>query len=284
MFGRGTSKRDAVRFYNCVTVDATGAALLATVAAKHLGEAAALATKRGGQLAAAAPVEAEFIDEAAKAAAGAPQPIEASSATSSTSADRTLPWCFPRGLVQRWTGAALAPAQQGYWVHANPELTVVEAAMSKISVHQLWLALVEQLPSADNVEVRLLPEFGNTNQTEVWLTPRIDIKKIIRFLDDHQADISDNGLIEASVYVRHLRGTLKLTSHKTLLWVGQHKNPDQVTAWFSNVGLTTLAQWRNPADIDHLHYRSAASSDRTRMTRRLKSMRLRLVDTLALAS
>ena len=80
--------------------------------------------------------------------------------------------------------AALAGARRGWTVRSSSDaaLLVIEAQTDAPDVGELLLGLVERLPSADNLEVRVLDHFDRTESggaTDVWLTSRVNVKKIM---------------------------------------------------------------------------------------------------------
>src|SRR5258706_10852598 len=134
------------------------------------------------------------------------------------------PLHWPVGVLPSLAGAEkVAGARRGWVVRPRTDLLVIEAQTDAADVIDLYMSLVEQLPSADNLEVRVLDHFEDAGVTDVWLTSRIDAKKILRFLDDHDEELFGNGHVELSVYVRAHRATLRLTEHKTIVWLAEER-------------------------------------------------------------
>lgn len=148
----------------------------------------------------------------------------------------------------------------------------------------LFLGLVEQLPAADNLEVRLLPHFEHGETTDVWLTSRVDAKRILRLLDDLDCDLLYNGHVALSVYLRAQKATLRLTEHKTVVWMAENRAAAaDVARWFSHLKLPRVGRLMTVDDIAHFHYRPARTRNRKQLGEELYRQRLRLVDTVAAA-
>src|SRR5439155_2675831 len=117
---------------------------------------------------------------------------------------------WPVGVLPA-IGSAIPDARRGWVTRADPRLLVIEAQTDAEHLTDLYLGLIERLPTADNLEVRVLDHFEDTGTTDVWLTARVNVKKILRFLDDHDVELLGNGHLELSVYVRAHQATLRLT-------------------------------------------------------------------------
>src|SRR5205085_9132934 len=127
---------------------------------------------------------------------------------------------WPVGVLPAFVAmASFAGARAGWVQHDDPKLFVIEAQVGSEELTDLFLGLIERLPTADNLEVRVLDHFEDAKTTDVWLTSRVDAKKILRFLDDYDEELVGNGHLELSVYARKHKGTLRLTEHKTVVWL-----------------------------------------------------------------
>jgi hypothetical protein len=190
---------------------------------------------------------------------------------------------WPSGVIPSLTAPAhkLTAVRPGWVTHPDPALTVIEAQVGGEQLTDLFLGLVERLPVADNLEVRVLDHHDGAGGEEVWLTPRLDVRKAIRFLDDHDAELVDNGHVELSLYLRGEKSTLRLTEHKTVVWLSE----DPATAarfagWLAELAVPALA---SPGELvtlgatAHFHYRPVRASNRERMIARLATMKLRRV-------
>ena len=190
-------------------------------------------------------------------------------------AGSTFRW--PSGVVPK-LGAEIAGAV-GYTIHPDPTLLVIEAQTDGPNLNELFMTLLERLPSGDNLEVRVLDHFETTGVTDVWLTSRVDTKRIIRFLDDHDSELIDNGNIELSVYVRKHKATLRLTEHKTIVWLAEDNALEaDVTGWLRELGVPRVDPLVTVTDVPHFHYRPAKSRDRAKLSEHLYRQRLRKVD------
>ena len=187
---------------------------------------------------------------------------------------------FPVGVLPAVTGAATG-FLRGWIERSDPQLYVVEAQTERDHLVDLYLGIVERLPAADNLEIRLLASFDAAATTDVWLTSRINAKKIIRFLDDHDEELFGNGFVELSVYVRAHRATLRLTEHKTVVWLAENRElaPD-VERWLKELAVPQVAALPSVGDGEHHHYRPAHSRDRKKLGDELFRQRLRKVDSL----
>jgi hypothetical protein len=197
---------------------------------------------------------------------------------------------WPAGVLpQLGRGAALAGARRGYAIHADaapraapsPALLAIEAQTDADHLVDLFLGLIERLPTADNLEVRVLDHYDDAGRTDVWLTSRVNAKKILRFLDDHDVELIGNGHVELSVYVRAHRATLRLTEHKTVLWLAEERALEaEVTGWLRELAVPRISPLVTIASAPHFHYRPAKSRDRKKLSDELYRQRLRRVDKL----
>jgi hypothetical protein len=202
---------------------------------------------------------------------------------------------WPVGVLPQLSALALSAAgaggvergggvQRGWIERPHDELLVIEAQTDADHVTDLFMGMIERLPSADNLEVRMLDHFDNAGHTDVWLTSRVDARWILRFLDDHDAELFGNGHLELSVYVRAQRATLRLTEHKTVVWLEQGRALDaQVRGWLGELSVPHAEHLVGIKDVPHYHYRPAKSRDRRRLGDELFRQRLRKVDTLKTA-
>jgi hypothetical protein len=196
----------------------------------------------------------------------------------------TTAFHWPKGVLPQ-LGHAIE-ARKGFTVHADPGLLVVEAQTDAEHVQDLFLGVLERLPSADNLEVRVLDHFENTNTTDVWLTSRVDGRKILEFLDDHDVELIQNGHVELSIYIRAAKATLRLTEHKTVVWLsdGDALRAD-VLSWFTELGVSQIEPpFVTVTSAPHTHYRPAKSRERKKLLEHLYRERLRRVDKVAPAA
>ena len=119
---------------------------------------------------------------------------------------------WPLGIVPSFGDAARAATlREGFGRRAlggDPAGTVVEAVADGPRTDEVFLSIVERLPAADNVEIKVLHTYDSAGSTDVWLSPRLDVKKTIRLLDDHDVELLHNGHIELSIYLRAQKATL----------------------------------------------------------------------------
>jgi hypothetical protein len=193
---------------------------------------------------------------------------------------------WPVGVLPQLSRSAAASAVQRGWItRPDPALLAIEAQTTADHLTDLFLGMIERLPSADNLEVRLLDHFEDTGRADVWLTSRIDARRILRFLDDHDEELLGNGHLELSVYVRAHRATLRLTEHKTVVWLASDRALEaDVQRWLGELAVPRVDSLVTVKDVPHFHYRPAKSRDRKRLGDELFRQRLRRVDTLRSSS
>ncbi|MBA3457113.1 MAG: hypothetical protein H0T42_28780 [Deltaproteobacteria bacterium] len=181
--------------------------------------------------------------------------------------------------------APLATARRGWMEHPDPSKLVIEAQTDSDHLVDLFLGLVEKLPAADNLEVRVLDHFEHAGKTEVWLTSRVNAKKILSFLDDHEDELIHNGHIELSIYVRAHKGTLRLTEHKTVVWLAEERALEaEVAGWLKELEVPRAEALTRVVNVPHFHYRLAKTRDRKKLGDVLFRQRLRRVDTVRAAA
>ena len=187
---------------------------------------------------------------------------------------------WPVGVLPALGNAAdVAHARRGFVRRADDRLLVIEAQTDAENLGELFLGLVERLPAADNLEVRLLDHFDDAGTTDVWLTSRIDTRRIVHFLDDHDDELFGNGHLELSIYVRKHKATLRLTEHKTVAWLADNRELEaDVERWLGELGVPRVDELVTVRDAPHFHYRPAKSRDRKKLGEELYRQRLRIVD------
>ncbi len=123
---------------------------------------------------------------------------------------------------------------------------------------------------------------GRGRRPDVWLTSRVNAKKILQFLDDFDVELIGNGHVELSVYVRAHRATLRLTEHKTVVWLAEERALEaEVTGWLRELGVPRISappSLVTAGSAPHFHYRPAKSRDRKKLGQELYRQRLRRVD------
>ncbi len=168
--------------------------------------------------------------------------------------------------------------RRGWIERPSDSLFVIEAQTDAAHLVDLYLGLVERVPSADNLEIRLLPHFEDTGTTDVWLTSRVNAQKILRFLDDRDEELFGNGHLEISVYVRSAKATLRLTEHKTVAWIADDRAlAGDVTRWLKELAVPHVDTLPTVAGVPHFHFRGAKSRDRKKLAEELFRYRLRRV-------
>ena len=193
---------------------------------------------------------------------------------------------WPMGVLpQLGHTAKLAGAKRGWIRHQDSKLCVIEAQTSHENLVDLFLGMIERVPAADNLEIRVLDHFEDAERTDVWLTSRVNGKKILAFLDDYERELIDNGHIELSVYVRDKRATLRLTEHKTVVWIAEDDAmATEVASWLKALEVPPAESLVRLSSVPHFHYRGAKTRNRKKLGDELFKQRLRRVDKLALVT
>ena len=189
---------------------------------------------------------------------------------------------WPVGVLPSLPGArAVAGAAAGWTVRPNERLLVIEAQTDAPHLTDVFMGMIERLPSGDNLEVRVLDHFEDAPTTDVWLTSRVNAKKILRFLDDHDEELFGNGHLELSIYVRAHKATLRLTEHKTVVWLAEDRGLErEVEGWLGDLKVPHAGELVTVSKGPHFHYRPAKSRDRKKLGEELYRQRLRKVDAL----
>ena len=210
---------------------------------------------------------------------------------------------WPVGALPQLSRAAeLGEVRRGWLVRPHASLLVIEAQTDAEHLTDLFMGMIERLPSADNLEIRMQEHFDDAGRADVWLTSRVDAKRILRFLDDHDAELFGNGHLELSIYVRAQKATLRLTEHKTVVWLSDRRAVDgtarpfgladgrgqapavdgtDVQGWLRELAVPRVDSLITVKDGPHYHYRPANSRDRKKLGDELYRQRLRRVDSRA---
>jgi hypothetical protein len=188
---------------------------------------------------------------------------------------------WPVGVLPQLSRAAgAAGAGRGWITRPHPELLVIEAQTDAEHLTDLFMGLIERLPHADNLEVRMQDHFEDAGRADVWLTSRVDARRILRFLDDHDDELFGNGHLELSIYVRAHKATLRLTEHKTVVWLASERALEaDMQRWLGELGVPRVEALVTVKDVPHFHYRRANSRDRKKLAEELYRHRLRRVNT-----
>lgn len=193
---------------------------------------------------------------------------------------------WPAGVLpQLGQTAALVGAKRGWTRVRHDKLFVIEAQTNHEHLVDLFLGMIERLPAADNLEVRVLDHFDEADRTDVWLTSRVNGKRILSFLDDYDTELIDNGHIELSVYLREKRATLRLTEHKTVVWLADDDSmASEVTSWLKALEVPAADALVRVASVPHFHWRGAKTRPRKKLGDELFKQRLRRVDKVAMVT
>ena len=189
---------------------------------------------------------------------------------------------WPAGALPQLSRAAAAIGVARGWIRRpHDSLLVIEAQSDADNLTDLFMGIIERLPRADNLEVRMQDHFEDAGRADVWLTSRVDARRILRFLDDHDVELFGNGHLELSIYVRAHNATLRLTEHKTVVWLASDRGLEaDVQRWLGELATPPADALVTVKDAPHFHYRPANSRDRKKLGDELYRHRLRRVDTL----
>jgi hypothetical protein len=193
---------------------------------------------------------------------------------------------FPAGVLpQLGRTPELASARRGWTRVPHEKLFVIEAQTNHEHLVDLFLGMIERVPAADNLEVRVLDHFDDAGRTDVWLTSRTNGKKVLAFLDDYDTELIDNGHVELSVYIREKKATLRLTEHKTVVWLADDDSMQaEVTSWLRALEVPPLESLVRVASVPHFHWRGPKTRARKKLGDELFKQRLRRVDKVALVT
>ena len=165
---------------------------------------------------------------------------------------------------------------------ADSGTLAIEAQVAGDQVIETFLDLVERMPVIDNVEIAVMGHYDEAGAapTEVWLSPRLDAKRALRFLDDHDREFLTNGHVEVACYLRNERSTLRLTEHKTIVWVAEDRSTEaRIAEAFAKQHVPQVQTQVTVAGGPHVHYRDVHASSRSKIVDRLKQLHLRKVAT-----
>lgn len=263
-------------WYRIAVAPPSGAPVLLATQGEHLGVAIAAAEKHaGGGRALAADLAAADLVPLGESV-GKQHVVELGAATEHAG------FSWPPGVLpQLGAAASLAAARAGFVEHADPKLFILEAMTEADAVIDTFLGLIERLPAADNLEVRVLDHFEDAGTTDVWLTSRVNAKKILSFLDDFDTELIENGHVQLSIYIRAAKATLRLTEHKTIVWLADDRGLEgDVTRWLTELKVPRAGKLARITSVPHFHYRGPKTRDRKRLGEELYRQRLRRVDTL----
>jgi hypothetical protein len=191
----------------------------------------------------------------------------------------TFKW--PTGVVPSLEGArALGPIVEGHQRSVHEAVHGVEALVAGDRIVEVFMELVELLPAADNVEVRVTGQHDGEGKAEVWLTPRLaDVRRVIRFLDDHDVELLGNGHVEVAVYLRKQKSTLRMTEHKTILWLTEEPAlADTFAGWLTARKVPVRDTIALVQNVEHHHWRPTKTRSRKKLVQHLLRARLRRVD------
>lgn len=190
------------------------------------------------------------------------------------------PFEYPPGVVPTLGERTRAAVEVGQRRLRDGDTHVIEVVAAGANAAEIFLDVIERLPTVDNIEVEVAEHLDPPGQRQVWLTPRLrDLRRAIRFLDDLEDELLASGHVDVAAYVRAPRSTWRLTQHKTLLWLSDDEAlTERVAGWLARHDLPALEPLATVATGPHLHYRGPRSSPRGRLLDRLKKAGLRRIE------
>jgi len=248
---------------------------LVAASGAHMGDAIAAAVAHAGKPGSAWAVAAELASEAEIPLGEA---IGKEAVVTLGEAPEGAAFRWPSGVIPALRADARA-VQRGFVVRPGHNQLVIEAQPDGPQLVDVFMTLIEKLPTADNLEIRVLDHFEDAHATDVWLTSRINAHHVLRFLDDHDHELLGNGHVEVSIYVRKLHATLRLTEHKTIVWLAKQRALEsEIASWLAAGGVPPVDALVTARELPHFHYRPAGSRDRKKLGDQLFRERLRRVD------
>ena len=264
-------------WYRIALADGSGIRMV-VAPGEHLGEAIELARVRAGRgdawpvaVEPAAPGDVPLGESVGKGVV-----VERGDAPANLPAFR-----WPTGILPSLEGArALGRPIEGHHASVSGPVHAIEAVVSGDRIVEIFMQLVELLPAADNIEIKVTGHHDGAGTTEVWLTPRLgEVNKAIRFLDDHDVELLGNGHVELAVYLRKQRSTLRMTEHKTIVWLTEEPElVDTFARWLVARDLPAVDPLPLVSSVDHYHWRPVSTKSRKKLLQHLTRLRLRRVD------
>jgi hypothetical protein len=268
-------KAETRTWYRVALAQPSGPAQLVAAAGTHLGEAIALACKHVAGSWAVAVDAARDADIPLGESVGKGHVVPLGDTTVATS------YRWPIGVLPKHgDDAAVAEVRTGYAPIERPSAFILQAQCTADAIVDVFLGLVERLPSADNLEVLILDHFEGAPTTDVWVTSRLNARKVIALLDEHD-ELIENGHLQLSVYLRAQKATLRLTEHKTVVWLADDRALEaDVVRWLGELHVPRLDSLVTVGDAPHFHYRPTASRTRAKLGEELFRQRMRKVKVL----
>jgi len=196
------------------------------------------------------------------------------------------PFQYPVGIIPSDNGDDADPDEihEAYAVDIDEKPFDVEVVVDRRRLESLFFSLVEKLPSASALEVRICGHWDNTQRTGIWLSPDWNSKRtVIDYLTTRKTDLFYSGFVEIAVYCRPQKCTLRIDDHKMIAFYSDSKK--YLSEFVSNIerlGIQRHAPFLTIArGFHHYHYRPTNSLDRIELVEALESDGFRLVDSLA---
>lgn len=137
------------------------------------------------------------------------------------------PFQYPVGIIPSDNGDDADPDEikEAYSVDIDEKPFDVEVVVDRRRIEDLFFSLVEQLPAASALEVRICGHWDNTQRTGIWLSPDWNSKRtVIDYLTTRKTDLFYSGFVEIAVYCRPQKCTLRIDDHKTIAFYSDSKS------------------------------------------------------------
>ncbi len=190
---------------------------------------------------------------------------------------------FPAGVVPSFhqrDGFDTDDIHEAYQRRQYDDTYSVTAVVDGRQVESFFFELIEGLPSADAIEIRVCGDYDDHGTDHVWLTPNFPRRDdLVAYLDERRNQLLRNGFVEVAVYARNERSTLRLTEHKTIdLLADDESWANEFECMIRNSGLHPAKALQSlEREYVHYHYRPRKSSSRDELESMLKRDGLRKV-------
>lgn len=192
------------------------------------------------------------------------------------------PFQFPSGIIPCDDGDQSDPDEivEAYVVDTQEFPIDVEVVVDRRRLLDTFFSLLRWLPSASAIEVRIRGHWDNTHKTGIWLSPDWDSHEVIlKYIDDRQPDLLMSGYVDIAIYCRPERATLRLTHHKTIVFLADNRTGvGRCVSKIQDLGFSPIeSALMIGRGFCHYHYRLPNSHDRASLITELEDDGFRYV-------
>ena len=192
---------------------------------------------------------------------------------------------YPIGIIPSDNTSHSDPDEivEAYTVNSDETPFCVEVVVDRRRIENVFFQLVEMLPSASALEIRICGHWDDTRKTGIWLSPDWDSpKKVVSYLKRYKYDLLYNGFVEVSVYSRQEKSTLRLDDHKIIEFYSEHtRYLEDFVGNVEQLGFKPRAPFLTIArGFHHFHYRPSNSLDRVALANALEADGFRFVESI----